>query len=762
MTLVGYSDRPGAAPGERIRFMVSCEQPAYDVRLVRLIHGDTNPGGPGFKQVVVPSAIDGRRPGKRETIRSGSYVDIALDGVDMSREVSFCAFVQATDPAAGAVQVIAGQGAPMDGTGWALALSGDGDLQVFGSGQVVVPLGPMRRWAWYVLALSLRIREDGATATGTAWRRPVRPWPDDPPAEVAFEAASILPPPGTALMLAGARDAAGRHAHHFDGRIDRPRLLAGTVTGERMQAWAERPDDLATLAEAGELAGAWDFSRDVDTALARDVSGNGRHGRVVNLPARAVTGHNFRGEETCFRLAPDQYGAIHFHRDDLEDAGWAEDFALQVPDDLPSGVYAAWLTTPDGRHEEHVPFVVRPPRGRRTSRIAVLMSTVTYQCYSNYTDLGPGAWREGVTATWTSNAPFADPSLSRDVYRYIDQNALYGPYDRHTDGSGVVYGSWLKPNLTMRPKFRYRVMATPPRFPADLYLVDWLDAKGIEADFLTDHDLHAEGAELLDGYRVVISSSHHEYWTGPMLDALGSYLDAGGRFMYLSGNGLYGVASIDPVRPHVLEVRRWGTSWPFEVHPAERYHSTTGEPGGTWRNRGRPPNLLVGVGTAGAEFGAGVPFHRMPASRDPRVAFIFEGVGDDEPIGDFPNLQVRHGAAGYEFDRVEAELGSPPGTLLLASSVGFDTALANPMIDERLWFMAGRDGAKPDDPQRPDIPHRFVRADMAYLEYPNGGAVFSAGAICWRGGLSWNGYDNNVSRITENVLRAFTSRPGPA
>ncbi len=470
-----------------------------------------------------------------------------------------------------------------------------------------------------------------------------------------------------------------------------------------------------------------------------------------------MTGHNFRGDETCFRLAPDQYGAIHLHRDDLEDAGWAEDFALQVPDELPSGVYAAWLTTPDGRHEEHLPFVVRPPRGRRTSRVALLMSTVTYQCYSNDTDLGPGAWREGAEPTWASNAPFADPSLSRDVYRYIDQNALYGLYDRHTDGSGVMYGSWLKPNLTMRPKFRYRIMATPPRFPADLYLVDWLDAKGIEVDFLTDHDLHAEGAELLEGYRVVISSSHHEYWTGPMLDALGAYLGSGGRFMYLSGNGLYGVASIDPARPHVLEVRRWGTSWPFEVHPAERYHSTTGEPGGTWRNRGRPPNLLVGVGTAGAEFGAGVPFHRMPASRDPRVAFIFEGVGDDEPIGDFPNLQVRHGAAGYEFDRVEAELGSPPGTLLLASSVGFETELARPMIDERLWFMAGRDGAGTDAPQRPDAPHRFVRADMAYLEYPNGGAVFSAGAICWRGALSWNGYDNNVSRITENVLRAFAS-----
>ena len=55
--------------------------------------------------------------------------------------------------------------------------------------------------------------------------------------------------------------------------------------------------------------------------------------------------------------------------------------------------------------------------------------------------------------------------------------------------------------------------------------------------------------------------------------------------MYLGGNGLFGVVSTTPDKPHVLEVRRWGTGWPFEAPPAERYHSTTGEPGGTWRNR---------------------------------------------------------------------------------------------------------------------------------------------------------------------------------
>jgi N,N-dimethylformamidase len=49
-----------------------------------------------------------------------------------------------------------------------------------------------------------------------------------------------------------------------------------------------------------------------------------------------------------------------------------------------------------------------------------------------------------------------------------------------------------------------------------------------------------------------------------------------------------------------------------------------------------------------------------------------------------------------------------------------------------------------------------VRADMFYFEGRNGGAVFSVGSITWCSCLSRNAYRNNVSRITGNVLRAFT------
>jgi N,N-dimethylformamidase len=48
-------------------------------------------------------------------------------------------------------------------------------------------------------------------------------------------------------------------------------------------------------------------------------------------------------------------------------------------------------------------------------------------------------------------------------------------YDFHADGSGVCYSSRLRPILDFRPKARARHIDAPHAFPADLYLVDWLE-----------------------------------------------------------------------------------------------------------------------------------------------------------------------------------------------------------------------------------------------------------------------------------------------
>ena len=49
----------------------------------------------------------------------------------------------------------------------------------------------------------------------------------------------------------------------------------------------------------------------------------------------------------------------------------------------------------------------------------------------------------------------------------------------------------------------------------------------------------------------------------------------------------------------------------------------------------------------------------------------------------------------------------------------------------------------------------LIRGDMVYFDCPGGGAVFSVGSITFCGSLSHNNYDNNISRIVENVVRGF-------
>ncbi len=54
------------------------------------------------------------------------------------------------------------------------------------------------------------------------------------------------------------------------------------------------------------------------------------------------------------------------------------------------------------------------------------MSTVTYVVYQNFTDIGRLAWRDPNWAGDPIGAPLADPTIFREVFGYIEQNALYG------------------------------------------------------------------------------------------------------------------------------------------------------------------------------------------------------------------------------------------------------------------------------------------------------------------------------------------------
>jgi N,N-dimethylformamidase len=464
-----------------------------------------------------------------------------------------------------------------------------------------------------------------------------------------------------------------------------------------------------------------------DGRLARLRVGDQQHhlpdAELRQLPTTGVPGPAWDGTCLDWRQAPDHYDAVHFHCDDVYDVGWPATVELVIPDDLPSGIYAFRVESDAG--DDRVPFFVAPApgRGQATADIAFLVPVASYLAYANH--------RMAIEGTDF----FASRSRLRPEQQYLVDHPGVGlsHYEHHRDGSGVVFSSRLRPILNLRPG------ADGWGFTPDTDIVAFLHHTAIPFDVLTDEQLDADGAAALAPYRVVVTGSHPEYWSTAMLDGLDDFQRAGGRLMYLGGNGLYWRVAFSDRWPGAMEVRRAedGTrAW--ETGPGEAFHVFTGEYGGLWRRLGRPPNLLTGVGFVAQGFDRAAPYERTAASRGGRAAWIFDGVEADV-IG---TAGVGGGAAGQEVDRFDAELGSAPHALVLASATDF----GEDMLRTKEEFLASIPIPYPDG---------RVRADIVFYETPAGGAVFSVGSIAWWGALAVDEYHNDVARITANVLRRF-------
>ena len=742
-TIVGYSDRISAAPGDKIKFMVSCsEAKSYRAEIVRIIHGDVNPKGPGYREQKVPGAgIEGPHPGRKQEIYAGSYA-LVPHGPHLADLASFSvsAMIWPTTPAKGR-QGLIGKWTEKNRSGFALIIDdkgavalvlgdGRGGVETFSTGKALVAR------EWYFVAATY----DAATKQVRVYQEPLVEYAKiDSTAQLT--AASKLAAPGrnTAplAMAAYHRDEIGGRqvfAGHYNGKIDSPRLADRALSRVDLALvhGAAVPSHLLPA-----IVAAWDFSRDITAVRISDASPNQLHGEIVNMPARAMKGYNWSGREMCWRHAQDEYGAIHFHDDDLYDSAWDVDFEWTVPAGLKSGVYAAHVYTETD--EDYLPFCIRPPRGKTTAKVLFLLPTASYMAYANEHMPTNASLAELLTGQLAVLYP-------HDVF--LNEHREYGAsnYDTHSDGSGVCYSSRLRPILNMRPKYASWLGGAGSslwQFNADSHITDWLEAKGYDYDVVTDEDLHYEGLDLIAGYKVILTGSHPEYWSKPMWDALDGYKRRGGRLMYLGANGWYWRVAFHPEKPGMMEVRRGeGGIRAWAAEPGEYYHSFTGEYGGLWRRQGLPPQMVGGTGFSAQGFDISSYYKRTPDSFDPRAAFIFEGIGKDEVIGDFG--LIGDGAAGLELDRADRLLGTPPNALVLASSEGH-TDIYLVVCEEILINYPATTGSQSD----------LVRADLVFFETPSGGAVFAASSIAWAGSLSHNNYDNNVSRITGNVLKRF-------
>lgn len=350
------------------------------------------------------------------------------------------------------------------------------------------------------------------------------------------------------------------------------------------------------------------------------------------------------------------------------------------------------------------PWVVAP--AAPSEPIAVLASTNTWNAYNNF-----GGRSNYVNAAGLAPEPIVNGRQELDRYR---EGALGGwaPPDE-----AYPHLSFERPEpMNVIPE---DAEATDPiagrqashLAPAEWRLLAWLEHERVGYDIYADAQLH-DGTLDLDAYRVLIISTHPEYWTRAAFDRVRDWVDKrGGRLMYLGGNGVNCEVELPtPSTMHAkthLAAENASLGQRDPKDPSIWYDSRFHRAGG-------PEAALLGVATTETGIMTAAPYRVLRADH-----WVFEGTGlrDGELFGTkSQHERCSGGASGHETDKMTAQ--SPAGAVLLAK------------------------GLNPDG----------GGAEVVYHETPGGGAVFSVGSIVWPSSLL---VDAGVSQVTANVLRRF-------
>ncbi|MEG6508855.1 LamG domain-containing protein [Methyloligella sp. 2.7D] len=753
--IFGYTDKISVKAGDAIQFHVSTEgTEEVEAQLVRLIHGDEHPDGPGFIEEEVDCMANGTWAVAKQFTQVGTFLEVDDPENRLALEGSFTlwAFIRPGWPDSGKRQTILGRWDAATGDGYGLGINEDGRLEFWlgwdGEIDRLVADEKLHLQMWYLVAVSF----DAVTKRATLYQEGVGnsynsllgevaalPYASHPSGELRLSQQNLTQTP---FLIAGARDRSEEHGDFvgalYWGKIDRCGVYGRALGREELDAIGA-----GEALPKDDVVAAWDTSLGyTDRGIGDLVVDTGPYGldaKGYNRPVRGKTGWNWTGFTDCFRLAPEEFGGIEFHADQLVDCKWPAAMSLKLPKSLRSGVYAMRLRAGEGAglREEHIVFFVRP--AKPSARIAFVFPTATYLAFANEQMSFDDPQRQSVMGRF--------PIVSEiDIELYRRGEFGLSTYDKHADGVGVVYSSYRRPIPNMSPKYRTPSLDVPSGLAADLSITAWLEHHGYAYDILTDEDLHREGLDALAPYACVLSGTRPEYCSERMLDAVEDYIAEGGRYIYMGANGFVHSCGFRDDEPWALEIRRRDDGYKtWASAHGEQYMATDGMRGGPWMPLGRPPQKLVGIGLSGQGAGSSEFYRRMPDSYHRMSSWITKGV-EGEIIGD--TGLADGGAAGLALDHYEHTLGTPPHTKIIASSGGHtDVYAVNQQIV--LYAYLGLYGSHDSR----------VRADMTYFTAPNHGAVFACGSIAFGQALPVDNFENNAGKVLANVLDAFVE-PG--
>lgn len=403
-----------------------------------------------------------------------------------------------------------------------------------------------------------------------------------------------------------------------------------------------------------------------------------RYGLTVE-PPRLLGWFDEHGPRANVQLTPDG----DYTRDGL---AWRADLVLAAPER--SGLYFFHVEDEAGERFAF-PWVVAP--AAPTAPVAVLASTNTWNAYNSF-----GGRSNYVNAVRLPAQPIVASRTELGRYRGVREHGA--PDDAYAPLSFARPEPFNQVGHDDRPTDPIRGRHPCALAAAEWRLLAWIEREGFAYDLYADGQLH-DGALDLDRYRVLVLSTHPEYWSRAMVERVRSWVfERGGRLLYLGGNGL----------DCEVEV----------VGDALRFLTKRVEPGGPFESRmHRTCTATAGVlGVCFSETGimTGAPYAVVEPGH---WAFAGTGLAAGAVFGE-ASLHERcpGGASGHETDKRTAS--TPPGAVLLARGLNPDGGGA-----ELVWF-----------------------------ETPTGGEVLAAGSIAWPASIL---VDDAVSRITRNALERF-------
>ncbi len=340
------------------------------------------------------------------------------------------------------------------------------------------------------------------------------------------------------------------------------------------------------------------------------------------------------------------------------------------------------------------PWIVAPKTPR--AKIAVLAANITWNAYNNFGGRSNYIHPDQLPPTPTVNARL-------ELHRYTDPEHInygvedYAPlsFDRPEPICHIPEGEEIMNPVEGRAACHIA--------PAEWRFFGWLEREGFDYDLYAETQFHFDQLPL-DEYKVLIITTHPEYWSSKMYFDLKKWVfERGGRLMYLGGNGINCDVEFLDEQTCIYrneDVRKLRNESPYESRFYLRHEDESN---------------LLGVSYTATGIMTAAPYEVIDESH-----WVFEGTAlrNGQEFGHASQHErIPGGASGHETDKITPS--SPANTKLLAK------------------------GKNPDE----------GGAQMVIHEPGQGAAAFSVGSINWPTSVL---VDENVSRITSNVIRRFT------